>query len=196
MTEVPRETDMEAMRQPLQALKHDHRVIERALRAMEGVCVRIGLGENIPHSALAQIVEFISAYADRYHHGKEEAYLFPALERRGILRDGGPLAVIEHQHEIERRLTAQMLRALEEYGDSDRLSTQRFVEAARRYIDHLIGHIQTEDSLLFRVADEILEETDIAEMKEGFERSETELSPLTRDEYESLASELENTWTV
>ena len=184
------------MRQPLQALKHDHRVIERALRGLDGVCLRLGLGEKIPRKALSQLVEFISTFADRYHHGKEESYLFPALERQGILRDGGPLAVIEHQHEIERKLTGRMLDALEEYGDTDRESRQRFVEAARRYIDHLIAHIQTEDSLLFRLADEILEETDIAEMKEGFERAESELSPLTRDEYESLASELENTWTV
>lgn len=184
------------MRQPLHALKHDHRIIERALRALDGICLRLGLGEEISRSSLEQLVEFIGAFADRYHHGKEEAYLFPALERRGILREGGPLAVIEHQHEIERKLTAQMHRALEEYGDSDRGSRHRFVEAARRYTDHLIAHIQTEDSLLFRLADEILEETDIAEIKRGFERSESELSPRTRDEYESLASELENTWTV
>lgn len=184
------------MRQPLHALKHDHRIIERALRALDGICLRLGLGEEISRSSLEQLVEFIGAFADRYHHGKEEAYLFPALERRGILREGGPLAVIEHQHEIERKLTAQMHRALEEYGDSDRGSRRRFVEAARRYTDHLIAHIQTEDSLLFRLADEILEETDIAEIKRGFERSESELSPRTRDEYERLSCELEDTWVV
>jgi hemerythrin-like domain-containing protein len=184
------------MRQPLHALKQDHRVIERALRALDGICLRLRLGEEIPHSSLAQIVAFISTFADRYHHGKEESYLFPALERRGILREGGPLAIIEQQHEIERKLTAQMHRALEEYEHLDQESGRRFVEAARRYTDHLINHIQTEDSLLFRLADEILEDADIAEMKKGFERSESELSPLTREEYEKLSTELESSWVV
>ena len=118
------------------------------------------------------------------------------MERRGIPREGGPLGVIEQQHEIERTLTAQMHRAIGEYRDLDPESRQKFVNAARRYVDHLIAHMQTEDSILFRLAEEILEETDIAEMKEAFERAESELSPRTRAEYETLASELEDTWVV
>ena len=184
------------MPEPLHALKHEHRVIERALRALDGACLRLVLGDPIPHSALVQLVGFIGTFADRYHHGKEESYLFPALERRGIPREGGPLGVIERQHEIERKLTAEMHRAIEQYRHLEPESRQSFVEAARRYVDHLIAHMQTEDSILFRLAEEILEETDIAEMKEAFERAESELSPRTRAEYETLASELEDTWAV
>jgi hemerythrin-like domain-containing protein len=184
------------MSEPLHTLKHEHRVIERALRALDGVCIRLEWGDPVPSSALTQLVEFISEFADRFHHGKEEAYLFPALERRGIVRKGGPLAAIQGQHETERELTAEMRRALEEYKDLHSESRQIFVKAARRYVDHLIAHMQTEDSILFRLAEEILEETDIVEMKEAFERAESELSPRTRAEYETLASELEDTWVV
>jgi hemerythrin-like domain-containing protein len=184
------------MPEPLHALKHEHRVIERALRALDGVCLRLELGEPVPHSALVQLVEFISTFADRYHHGKEESYLFPALERRGIPREGGPLGVIERQHEIERKLTTEMRRGIEEYRDLDPESRQTFVNASRRYVDHLIAHMQTEDGMLFRLAEEILEETDMAEMKEAFERAESELSPRTRAEYETLANQLEDTWVV
>jgi hypothetical protein len=49
--------------------------------------------------------------------------------------------------------------------------------------------------LMFRFPTGLLEETDIAEIKEGFERAESEL-PRTREEYERLASELEDTWVV
>lgn len=181
---------------PLHTLRQEHRVIEKALHALGGICIRLEWGDRVPSSPLVQLVEFISEFADRFHHGKEEAYLFPALERRGIVRKGGPLAALESQHEIERELTARMRHAVAEYRDLDPESRQHFVDAARKYTTHLIAHIQAEDSLLFRLADEMLEEADIAEMKEGFERAESQLSPRTRDEYERLASELEDTWLV
>ena len=184
------------MRQPLHALKHEHRVIERALRALDGICIRLEWGDPIPSSALTQLVEFINEFADRFHHGKEETYLFPALERRGIVRKGGPLAALREQHETERELTAEMRRAFEGYKDLKNESRQRFVEAARRYRNHLLAHMQTEDGILFRLASEVLEEADIAELSVGFDRAEGELTSRTRSEYESLASALENTWTV
>jgi len=58
-------------------------------------------------------------FADRYHHRKEETYLFPVLQQRGILRDGGPLGVIENEHRIESELTAEMHRAVKGYRDVD-----------------------------------------------------------------------------
>ncbi len=112
------------------------------------------------------------------------------------MRQGGPLAALESQHEIERELTAKMRQAVADYRDLDPESRQHFVDAASKYSSHLIAHIQAEDSLLFRLAAEMLEETDIAEMKEGFLRAESELSPRTRDEYERLARDLEDTWVV
>ncbi|HYV05234.1 MAG TPA: hemerythrin domain-containing protein [Blastocatellia bacterium] len=181
---------------PLYSLKHEHRVIERALRALDGICLRVELGECVPQSAVAQIVEFISAFVDRFHHGKEETYLFPALERQGILREGGPLAAIELEHETERALTDVMLDAAAAFGELDNDAKRRFVEAGRRYTGHMVAHIRAEDGLLFRLADEILEEADIARLREGFECAERELGPRTRLEYEDLATQLEAAWLV
>ncbi|HWO02529.1 MAG TPA: hemerythrin domain-containing protein [Blastocatellia bacterium] len=184
------------MSAPLHVLKQEHRVIERALRALDGICIRLEWGDSVPSSALAQLVAFLNEFADRFHHGKEETYLFPVLERRGIVREGGPLAAIVHQHETERELTAEMRHAFGDYQDLHPESRQHFVDAARSYTAHLIAHIQSEDSILFRLADEILEDTDIAALKEGFDRAEAEMTPRTRREYERQASELENTWSV
>src|SRR5262245_7965261 len=92
---------------PLHTLKHEHRVIERALRALDGVCSRLEWGQSVPQDVLSRLVNFFSAFANRYHHGKEESYLFPALERRGITRNGGPLGVMENEHDIERGLTSE-----------------------------------------------------------------------------------------
>jgi len=189
-------TENSVAAEPIHSLKHDHRVIERALRALDGICLRIQWGERVPLTALSQAVDFISNYADCYHHGKEEAYLFPALQRRGIAHEGGPLGVMESQHEIERELTDKMVSALDGYRDLDPEAAQQFSEAARKYTDHMIGHMEREDSILFRIADEMLEDEDKQEISEAFTRVRLEFGVETLEKYELLAARLEEAWAV
>jgi hemerythrin-like domain-containing protein len=180
---------------PLHTLKHEHRVIERALRALDGVCTRLEWGQHVPAEVLLQLVDFINTFADRYHHGKEETYLFPALQKEGIPRDGA-LASLEHEHQIESNLAAEMRLATEEYRSVDPAARQRFIDAARRYTNHLLGHIEREDSILFMLADEILDEDDKASLREGFKRAEAELGAGASEKYDRIASALEQQWAV
>lgn len=184
------------MIEPLLILKHEHRVIERALHALDGVCLRLSWGSKIPDHALLQLMDFTSSYIDVFHHSKEEAYLFEALERQGITRDGGPLGAMEREHEIERELTDELYIAAAGYSAGDTAAVERFVRAGRRYIDHIIGHMEREDSLLFRLADELLDEIDVAFIKEGFHKAQAELGLGGREKYENLATELERAWSV
>ena len=184
------------MTQPLHTLKHEHRVIERALHALDGICMRIQWGERVPLAALTQAVDFISNYADCYHHGKEEAHLFPALKRQGVAHEGGPLGIMERQHEIERELTDAMVSALDGYRDLDPEAAREFGEAARKYTDHMIGHMEREDSILFRIADEILDDEDKQKIGEAFNRTQAEFGVETLEKYERLATQLEEAWAV
>jgi hemerythrin-like domain-containing protein len=183
------------MAEPLHTLKHEHRVIERALRALEGVCIRLDWGQHVPVEVISQLVDFMGEFADRYHHGKEEACLFPLLQRHGIVR-GGPLGVIAEEHRIESDLTAQMHRAIEGYRDVDAEARQRFVDAARRYTRHLLSHIDKEESILFRLADEMLDEEDKVSLSKSFNRAETAFHAGGHQKYEHIASELEQTWAL
>jgi hemerythrin-like domain-containing protein len=184
------------MTYPLSVLKHEHRVIERVLRALEGVCTRLEWGQPVPAEVLSQLVDFISTYADRHHHGKEETYLFPVLQRQGIPRDGGPLGVIEQEHRIESELTAEMRLSAEAYRSVDPAARQQFIEAARRYTDHLLSHIDKEDAILLRLAEEILDEDDKTSLSEGFKRAEAEFGADTYEKYDRVASGLERSWAV
>ena len=154
------------MSRPFHILRHEHRMIEQVVRALDGVCLRLEGGSNIPATALSEISNFITSFADRYHHRKEETLLFPMLERRGIKRQGGPLGIMEREHEIERKLVGQFRLAIAEYRDGDTEAIRRFVEAARSFTRMLIGHIEAEDSILFRLGDELLEDEDKDELME------------------------------
>ena len=181
---------------PLHTLKHEHRVIERGLRALGGVCARLEWGQFVPAEVLSQLVYFIRDFADRYHHGKEEAYLFPLLQRAGFVRTGGPLGAIEREHQIESELTREMFRAVEGYAEADPAAIQRFIDSARRYIDHLLSHIDKEDAILLRLADEILDDEDRALLSEGFKQAEAKLGPGANEKYDEIATTLEEKWAL
>lgn len=185
-----------AMTDPFHILKHEHRIIERGLRALDGICLRLEWGEPLPPETLAELADFTSNFIDNYHHGKEETYLFPALEQEGIAREGGPLGVMEHEHETENSLTGELVRAIEAYKEGDEEARGRFVEAARSYINHLIGHMQKEESILFRIASELIEEPDRERLMNYFTNPGAELKSVDIDRYDRLARELEKRYAV
>jgi hemerythrin-like domain-containing protein len=180
----------------LYTLKHEHRVIERALHALEGVCSRLEWGQAVPPEVLSQLVDFISVFADRFHHGKEETYLFPILEIQGVVRQGGPLAMIAQEHRIESELTAEMRGAVEGYREVDPEARQRFVSAARCYVNHLTGHIEREETILFRLASEMIDDKSTELLREGFACAQSEFGREASERYERLASALELEWAV
>jgi hemerythrin-like domain-containing protein len=104
--------------------------------------------------------------------------------------------LIEQEHERERELTAEMRSAIEGYKGVDPNARQRFVEAAHRYVDLLVPHIEHEDSMLFRIADELLDEEEITFLSEGFKYAAAEIGAVQLEVYEEMAAELEETWGI
>jgi hemerythrin-like domain-containing protein len=150
----------------------------------------------VPVDVLVRLVDFISGYADGFHHLKEENYLFPALLSHSISRRDGVLRLIAQEHENERELTAEMRRSIEDYKGVDPDSRQRFVEAARRYSDLLLPHIEHEDTMLFRLADDLFGENENEFLNEAFKQAAIELGADRLAAYEEAAAELEETWGI
>jgi hemerythrin-like domain-containing protein len=173
---------------------HEHRIIERALRALEGMCARLEAGQGVSPDAPPQLLSFLRNFADRCHHGKEEAHLFPELERRGIPREGGPIGVMLYEHEVGRGLLAEMDEAARDYARGQSDAGRRFSDSARRYADLLTNHIYKEDNVLFRIAEGVLDDQSKAQLGEAFERVEAELGLGAHERLEGLASELERAW--
>ncbi|HLG14407.1 MAG TPA: hemerythrin domain-containing protein [Blastocatellia bacterium] len=182
------------MASPIEILKRDHRIIERALRAFEGICLRFEVGDEVPPEALVQLIDFIRTFADHFHHEKEETHLFPALERRGVPHAGGPIGVMLDEHETGRRLVEELARAAAAYNTGDEDAARRFAEAGRRYIELLTLHIHKEDNVLFRIAEGVLDSQMLAALGASFERAEAELGAGLLDRYERIAEELEKKW--
>ncbi|HKQ78799.1 MAG TPA: hemerythrin domain-containing protein [Blastocatellia bacterium] len=182
------------MSRPTHLLKREHRVIEQAMRALEGMCFRIRTGGAPPSEEISKLLDFIRNYADRHHHAKESSHLFPALEQIGILDGKGPLAFLREEHETERRLLGDLESAVEEYRH-DPAAGAEFVSAANQYKDHLIERMQQEEAILFRLAEEMLDDRVKDALTRLFADENAETQERTRH-YEQLAKELEKDWTV
>jgi len=184
------------MSRPTHILKHEHRVIERALRALDGMCMQLKSGGSVPPEVLGQILDFIQNFANRFHHAREETYLFAALGNNGFQKEGGALGFLIGEHETERLLTAELELAIGEYRHGDSTAVNRFIEAAHLYREHMVGHMREEDAILFRLAEEVLDEAVKASLTQSFGQEEAQYCGGTVARYERLAQELERNWAV
>ena len=184
------------MSAPFYILKHEHRIIEQVLRALEGVCFRLRVQEDVPVTDIVQLVDFISVFADGYHHAKEEMYLFPALLKQGFTGEEGVLGAISHEHKTERDLVQKLLQSIKDLQEEKPDSVRIFTETASRYISHLLGHLRHEDATIFRLAEELMPAEEKDALYKDFKRAEDEVGIESVREYEDLAESLERKWAI
>ncbi|HLF83676.1 MAG TPA: hemerythrin domain-containing protein [Blastocatellia bacterium] len=184
------------MSTPIEILRREHRVIERALRTLDGICVKLQRGIEVPPETLSQLIDFIRTYADGFHHGKEEAHLFPALVENGVSRDGGVIGMMLEEHEAGRAFIAELTEAAQGYKAGDPRTVRRFVLGAWRYMELLTMHIHKEENVLFVIADEVLDDEALASLSEAFEMEDVKLGAGLHKKYERIAAELERAWAA
>jgi hemerythrin-like domain-containing protein len=110
--------------------------------------------------------------------------------------DDGALGFLTGEHETERMLTAELELAIGEYRHGDAAAVDRFVEAANLFRDHMVGHMREEDAILFRLAEEVLDEAVKASLIQSFAQEEAQGNDGMVARYERLAQELERNWAV
>ena len=155
-------------------LRHEHDAILQMISATEEVARRLDRGERVRPEILGNLLEFFRLFADRCHHGKEEALLFPLLESKGLPRQGGPIGVMLHEHGEGRGFIKQMAEAAEAYKTAPESAGPRWAEPARNYSALLRAHIDKENNILFRIAEQILSPDEQARLAEDFEKVEVE----------------------
>ena len=167
---------------PTARLREEHEVILRALTVLERFGQALEDGEAVDRTGLAWLRTFFGTFADRCHHGKEEQHLFPALERRGMPREGGPLGVMLREHEEGRAHVRAMAQ-----GDDRQVAA-----AIRDYVALLRAHIDKENGVLFPMAEQLLPETEQRGLLHAFEAvEETVAGPGVHERLLARLAELE-----
>ncbi len=144
---------MGAQERATTGLRDEHDWILKVAGVLEEVLSREG-DQGLDFDAVEDCVTFIRLFADACHHGQEEDLLFPELEARGMPREGGPIAVMLHEHQVGRGYARQMAKALTEAREGDPEARAVLVNAAHGYVDLIRAHIRKENDVLFNWADQ------------------------------------------
>jgi hemerythrin-like domain-containing protein len=162
------------MAEATKILRHEHEAILNMLGVVEQTAGELETCRPVRPEALEEQLEFLRIFADQCHHGKEERLLFPMLESKGIPREGGPIAVMESEHERGRQLIRQMSEALELYRRDPAQASPSWAASAREYARLLRQHIEKENNVLFRMAESVLTPAEQEELGRQFDRLEVE----------------------
>ena len=170
-------------------LSEEHRVIERVLAVVEKLAAAPVEGRL---DSWKQALDFIRHFADGCHHLKEEKVLFPAMEERGIPRDGGPIGMMLMEHEEGRGYVRSMLGAIALVETKNEAAKEILIDKAKAYLRLLKEHIQKEDEILFRIADDVLSLDEQKQLLRSFEEHEAkEIGTGVHEKYLKLVEELE-----
>lgn len=151
---------------PIDTLTLEHRVILDVLEPLREYGKRIGWRGDADPADLPKFVMFLREYADRRHHGKEEDFLFRAMEADGFPWEEGPIAVMLSEHD-EGRALLNHLNALAGCTWTDSHRTQvRLTTGSLATM--LTEHIAKEDEILYQIAHETLSVEVFAEMETQF----------------------------
>jgi hemerythrin-like domain-containing protein len=158
---------------PTQVLKDEHALILEALDAIERKVTALEAGAAPDRAYFEKAVQFLRTFADQCHHGKEENLLFKTMVDRGFPRQGGPIAVMLHEHETGRSFIRGLAEGAAGVG-TDPGAAKRIIQNGRGYISLLRAHIDKENNVLFPMADNALSPEDQQHLGHEFERFEAE----------------------
>lgn len=182
---------------PTEILMAEHRVIEQVLDCLAELAHDCDTQSTIDRDSAGKLLELLSTFADRCHHGKEENQLFAMLERRGLPRHVGPMAVMLEEHIVGRSLITDMRNALADAPVRPNDAARRFHRAASAYVELLRDHIAKEDGVLFPMAESMLNDADREQVLREFAAVERDdLGAGVHERMLALADELADRFNV
>ena len=148
----------------IEELKSDHQNILKHLDDLEAVINQT----TINRTKIKEFLHFTETFAEP-HHQKEEQVLFPALEKKGIPNEGGPIGMMLIEHATKRDYLVKMREALQENNNI------KLKENTQAMISLLRDHIYKEDNVLYPCAQDVLTEEELSGLASRCEKIEVKI---------------------
>ena len=172
------------------SLKRDHDLIDKVLKAMESTVQMLRDGKQIPEPILNQVIDFSTNFTDVCHHSKEEDSLFPSLEKAGMPKNMGPIAMMLLDHKKQREIAKNMDIAAKQYLQSG--ESTNLIDIMNQYIQHVTEHLWKENNRLFMMAEARLQHvaSKVDQELQNIEDAKLKEIGKSRQHYENLADTL------
>lgn len=144
----------------LDVIRDEHRAFASVLTALRQLVRDIReRGARPDFEVLRAIVCYVHAFPERLHHPKESELLFPALRAR-TGEAAATLARLDAEHAQGDASVAQLAMALIEYEQFGDARRDAFAEAAERYVEGYLRHLEVEEREVLPLAARVLADED------------------------------------
>ncbi|BAL26795.1 hemerythrin domain-containing protein [Azoarcus sp. KH32C] len=170
----------------IQIIRDEHLAISAVLYSLRYLVkdMRKGAAPNFP--LLRAILDYIVSYPDRWHHPKEDKYLFAAVKKRTHDADG-LIGRLEREHEMGYPMVEDLKRQLIAFQDGDPAAGEAFFDAAERYAELEWQHLRTEEEVFMPIAERVLSPEEWAGIAAAFRENDNPLFGIKpKDEAETL----------
>lgn len=159
----------------IQIIKDEHSAISAVLYTLRYLVKQmreVGEAPNFP--LLKAILDYIVSYPDRWHHPKEDDFLFAAVKRRTAEADE-LIADLEHEHALGYPMIADLKLRLLEFQDAPAGSAEAFYNLANHYVELEWAHMRKEEDDLLPIAERTLAAADWVEIARAFRENDNPL---------------------
>ena len=174
--------------QAINIIKSEHHNLGAVLYSMEHLINQIDAGKQPEFAVFHGLFTYIDRFLDRYHHPKENLYLFPRVLARAP--DSEDLIhELGKQHGEGEVLFVEMLKALSAYEFCGADEFAPFRDAVLRYCAFEREHALLEEREILPLAREVLQASDWEEIDAAFGEN---VDPMFGSDWDNQFSNLFN----
>jgi branched-chain amino acid transport system ATP-binding protein len=148
-------------------IKSEHQNLSAVLYSMEHLIGEIDSGKHPDFAIFHGLFTYIDRFLDRFHHPKENDFLFPRLLARAPDSEALIRKLGQQHHEGE-LMFVDMLKALSAYEFSGVSEFPNFRDSVLRYCQFERDHAMLEEREILPRAVEVLEDADWQEIDAAF----------------------------
>ncbi len=156
----------------LYTLKHEHDLIRQALDNITLAKEDMENGKQPPVEFFKKSLDFFRTLVIQQHHIKEEHLMFGLLGQKRNRSIDYHIEVINHQHNHGRAMIYELAQALEECSEGDNYPTEKLMEYTSNYASLLRKQLQTEDYIVYPMAEKELTDEEMKSFEKVFQREE------------------------
>lgn len=158
----------------IQIIKDEHAAIAAVLYTLRYLVKHMRAGETPNFPLLRAILDYIVSYPDRWHHPKEDQFLFAAIKSKTQEADK-LVASLEREHQLGYPMIEDLKQKLINFQNAVEGSSEAFYALAERYVELEWGHMRKEEDDLIPIAEKVLTPEDWKTITQAFRENDNPL---------------------
>ncbi|HXM80468.1 MAG TPA: hemerythrin domain-containing protein [Burkholderiales bacterium] len=180
------------MNKAINILRDEHRSISAVLHGLKELA-RLAQDSRVRpgFEAFRAMVRYIDEYPERFHHPKEDQFLFARLEARAP-QASSLVKELRDEHIEGARLIRELERALLLFQERWPAGAREFLSAVSDYVEFHWNHMRKEEEKLLPLAERHLTAQDWVEIEEAFAANADPIGDVREKDFEALFTRIVN----